>query len=1816
MSETFSILIDSRSRFETGQPGGAWLSMPTTTEQLHAAMRSVGISAENPQEFFINGFSNTEQYPFDVPLSVVQGSTIDELNYLGKLLEMQGDDDRDKFTAAVTLGEHAGSVKDLINLAQNLDCYWIYPTVRTETDYGYYLIDELDELELPEEAKKYFKYEEYGRDAVQKDRGQFTDQGYIYNNGNTFSQWYNGRENDIPGEYKVMSFPEPERPTPDKLEKEEAAPEQEEPQPGTPTGSPPPPRPVNPIILTADKPAEKIKEITDRLEQGITELFDSERYKEYLQVMSKFHNYSFNNTLLIAMQKPDASLIAGFNAWKNNFGRNVMRGEKGIRILAPSPYKIRQEVEKKDPQTGKTVIGSDGKPVTETKEIQIPAYKVVAVFDVSQTEGRELPAIGANELTGDVEQYEDFFAALEKTSPVPMGFEKLEGTAHGYYHLEEKRIAIDEGMSQLQNLKTAIHEIAHAKLHDIDLNAPQEEQGDRPDRRTREVQAESIAYTVCQHYGLDTSDYSFGYVAGWSSGRELAELKTSLETIRATAAEIINSIDGHFAELQKEREAAKAQEAEKEPTPDLSAEPTVTIEWSESPQLREGETIPLSRANTLIAGLDEANLASPGYDKVAFRIDYVMNGTADHYEGRQDLGDGDGSLVEHIEQHHTYYLNDKEWENYLLHNEGKEALEADKEHRAMLLNEFIPYLKLHCNLSEMERISTEALQAGENLTPTETAYHTAMQAYVAECRGLVNQGEYNLPPVPQLRDFDMELETYKEHVKEEIAQEAAAAGMTVEEYAANGYEPYAAPEPEAGQTAETPEPEKADTPTQEGAAAEKADTPEKAGQTADKPLTDLQKKAVEIAKRYETLPLQDKIGIVAQAFGGTEGKIETSPCTGKWRGTSDISIKFDNGASLFIGNHRTPQAKTAKVQTEYVNAALVRYNPEIIAATKEAAITALRARETKDNEIAAQKGLKPYTLLNVEFNDGTDEKSGGHIGWYYVTLAVDDKICSHIETGLNYAISDGKVSENPTREDYFTAGALKETDVDYVFNNVGFSSTSDLYSLPISEEVRERAEKTLAQRNGAQTEKAADPQNHTAEQPKTSVTYYPINENAARRAKEAISFSNYKPGSATAEYRHYVDEAAELAARQKKRVDPSFHERIDGLLDAYARKLAENMNKGYEITARVPSIMIAGGSNFPVRKKEKQNAAADKNMQEFTEIQGLLDKIRSTGMGGISADDPNAVSKLESKLAKLEALQETMKAVNAYYRKHKTLDGCPHLSPEQIEKMKASMSGSWRGNPKPFESYELSNNNVEIHRLKDRITALTRRKELGYVGWEFDGGRVEANTADNRLQIFFDEKPDKEIREELKGNGFRYAPSAEAWQRQLNDNAIYAADRIKCIQPLTGERPTDLQKRARQEAAAEKTAAPEPPQEEPQGAEPGNAATPETFYKVRQNPYSDSPENSYILQEYVAQDNGMAKLGDILYTGTPEKCRELLGKLETGELTQGDVKELYAKAQEAQPAAELGTLPDPTISVGDMKQYGYSWDGMLPLQEAAATELFEKEDMQIFLLHGDGSESIADSAEDIKSHADRGGIMGVHKEDWEALREYREMKQELAESAPEKEMRLLYGKEDAFGIYQLKDGDGMRDYHFEPYDRLQAAGLSVEATNYDLIYTAELTPGTSLEDIYTRFNIDHPKDFRGHSLSVSDIVVLHQNGENTAHYVDSFGYKEVPEFLHGQNPMKHIEDTIEQNDNNFDGIINNTPTPTADELEAKARSGEQISLAEYAAALKAEKEQGKKAEPGKKPEKKPSIRAQLKADKERAAQKKQARSKSQDLERS
>lgn len=296
---------------------------------------------------------------------------------------------------------------------------------------------------------------------------------------------------------------------------------------------------------------QRVQELTDKLKQGLQDLFNSDSYRNYLSTMSKFHNYSFNNTLLIAMQKPDATLVAGYKALQKNFERHVNKGEKAIRILAPAPYKIKEERDKIDPVTQELLLDKDGNPQKEEVEITIPVFRAVSVFDVAQTDGKPIPELAAKELLSDVEGYQDMIRAVEAISPVPIELEEIAGDSKGYYDSEAKRIAVQENMSESQTLKTMIHEVAHSKLHSKEVE--QDEQM-RKDRNTKEVEAESVAYTVCQHFGIDTSDYSFGYIAGWSSGRDTKELRASMDTIRKTASELITGIEGqlHLLELEKE----------------------------------------------------------------------------------------------------------------------------------------------------------------------------------------------------------------------------------------------------------------------------------------------------------------------------------------------------------------------------------------------------------------------------------------------------------------------------------------------------------------------------------------------------------------------------------------------------------------------------------------------------------------------------------------------------------------------------------------------------------------------------------------------------------------------------------------------------------------------------------------------------------------------------------------------------------------------------------------------------------------------------------------------------------------------------------------------------------------------------------------------------------------------------------------------------------------------------------------------------------------------------------------------------------------
>ena len=1045
MSEVFSVLLHNRQRYEQGKEG-LWFSLPTTTEKLQAALREIGISADNPQDFFLYDYRSPQARPIKLPRDMVLSAGMDELNFLAARLEKLDAAELMELNAALTSSQSDfHNIGQIIDYPENVDFYVHLPDVTGTGQLGDYYLNRSGMVDMPEEWKAGILLPRFGLHIANTEQGVFTDYGYLVKSGDEWQRVHEGQP--VPEEYRVMAYPAPEILREEsKVQPEAAAPAKV-------------PQPVTPILLNGQNSAERMKEITDRLETGIQELFESERYKAYLTTMSKFHSYSFNNTLLIAMQ--GGQLVAGYNKWRDDFHRNVKKGEKAIKILAPAPFKAKKEVQKLDAQ-GRPVMGKDGKPVTEVQEIQVPAFKIVSVFDVSQTEGEPLPSIGVEELTGSVERYGEFFKALAQTSPVPIGFEDIPGGSHGYYHLTEKRIAIQEGMSELQTLKTAIHEIAHSKLHAIDPEAPAIEQADRPDSRTREVQAESVAYAVCQHYGLDTSDYSFGYVAGWSSGKDLKELKASLETIRATAHELITTIDGHLAQLQKERQAQQEQpqaapleQAAEQPDPDSvfsklppeqqqemtasvkamlqtlieadlkstgevsqgtkeaaqaqgftiagngtleqaevpqeaayrlengdylyiqtseigydytlygpdykeldggqldnpdlslveagkeilaiherpagtmepltgdrlddflesaeqanaipqpqawngidgllngkpfmpeaspadraaalielaeknaprlgseerqlivvyaeavgdtdkviglinrlceqgyelqkgqidsfvkseieseiavanaqrqiaqnpAAEPIVTILWSESLHLKDGQQMPLHEAEAVFKELDSARRherEQPGYtghwyDKTKFRIDFTMQGQPDSYEGRQDFGDGDGSLIQHIRGYHEYYAQDESWKNHVLHHEGPEAWEADKAQRDMLLHEFVPYMELHCNLAAMEQEARHPLRSWETLTPEQTAYFNAVLDYVKECRPLLNQGQYHLPEPPQLADFDQSLQDYKKQIEAELEQEAAAVGLTVEEYVASDYEAPAQP---------------------------------------------------------------------------------------------------------------------------------------------------------------------------------------------------------------------------------------------------------------------------------------------------------------------------------------------------------------------------------------------------------------------------------------------------------------------------------------------------------------------------------------------------------------------------------------------------------------------------------------------------------------------------------------------------------------------------------------------------------------------------------------------------------------------------------------------------------------------------------------------------------------------------------------------------------------------------------------------------------------------------------------------------------------
>lgn len=555
MNEPLNIKLSTHELQAQDRNGGAWLKLPATAEQLDNALARIGAQgAVQGKDFFI---SDCEPIIHAWDYNFIASTPIDELNYLAARLEDADPAQLEKMRAAIGVMSDTDTIQKHIEYTHNTDFFVHTPGVSNYNELGAHCLKDTEMINMPEEWKGAVDVEKLGLIVATTEKGVFTEHGYIYPSGD---EWKPGYE--IPKEYQIM----PEQETPN-IDYDVATAN----APAVAAAIAP-----APFVLVSDNPRDKMKEITDKLENGIKGIFESDQYKSYLKTLSKFHNYSMNNCLMIAMQKPDATHVAGFTAWQTNFKRTVQKGEKGIKILAPAPFKAKKSVDKLD-ASGKPVF-KDGKRVKEEQEITVPAFKIATVFDVSQTEGEPLPQLGVSELMGNVDKYKEFFAAVEKVSPCPVGFEKISSGAKGYFSHDEKRIAINEGMSELQNIKTLIHEVAHARIHDIDKNAAKDTP--RPDRRTREVEAESIAYAVCEHYGLDTSEYSFGYVASWSGDKQLDTLKSSLDTIRKEADAIITEIDKNFAELTQDKE----QSAEKSASELHGENDTFTIY-----QIKDGE---------------------------------------------------------------------------------------------------------------------------------------------------------------------------------------------------------------------------------------------------------------------------------------------------------------------------------------------------------------------------------------------------------------------------------------------------------------------------------------------------------------------------------------------------------------------------------------------------------------------------------------------------------------------------------------------------------------------------------------------------------------------------------------------------------------------------------------------------------------------------------------------------------------------------------------------------------------------------------------------------------------------------------------------------------------------------------------------------------------------------------------------------------------------------------------------------------------------------------------------------------------------------
>lgn len=1465
---------------------------------------------------------------------------------------------------------------------------------------------------------------------------------------------------------------------------------------------------------------DRTKEITDKLEAGLKALFEGDNFRNYLNTMSKFHNYSFNNTMLIALQKPDATYVAGFNSWKKNFERSVNKGEKGIKIFAPAPYKMKKEQTKIDPDTELPVLDKDGKPVIEEVEVTIPAFKVVSVFDVSQTNGKELPTLGVDELKGDVENFEKFFGVLKEVSPVPIKFDDIDGSAKGFYHHEDKAITVKTGMSDVQTIKTAIHEIAHAKLHDRDL-VKADIENPKKDRKTEEVEAESIAYTVCQHFGIDTSDYSFAYVASWGSGIDTPELKSSLETIRSTASELITQISNRLRELDKERTAEQAVESAKENK--ISAPENSTTDNS---------TAEKQKNSNIIGNTPYKDIQNKFYIKIPTEsvpdIEKLFESEKVSYSGRK------------VKSTTTITINEADYMNVssLLANAGIKPLQ-----------ESIPTVKK----SLVPLYTKDRITAKEN---GETAECLNSFKENRSCAAAIDKA-LNENYSENRLDTDKALNTVVEQFGIERVNHVLSAQIVNHDWDGRYHNDVKAwaKEQMKDYSAEFIEDSRsyylnAHPVLIDGIASKAMVRQNEIGLGNS---SDLHKDAKEHQRKT----------IVINAFGGAgAGKTTAALSIAAELKKKGFVTEYvpEYAKELILSNNLAAldgsmenQRKVYEEQKNRIDRCIGKV--DFIVTDCPIIISGMFLNDCPEKE-GFQKEILEQFNKNENFSfviqrDETKFEQENRMGTFEEAKAMDDDIQKYLkDNNVQFGCYDhdhlDTVVQNSIKTYQRVNGVQqpqrkqvpKQEQDKNIIGNTAYKDISEKYFVKMTAERAQQLAPVLIQ-NGVRFSGRISGDKATLTIDKSDVELYKTlsaskedilkskRENVINALKEYENAENFQKTAEEAmavvmqEYDELVDENGEI---QDPEIKAAMMEKIRSAYTV-AQSAENNLNqKESELSMASAEFEALTKDNEPEIASTEEAAPVQPESESKWRMYVIPD-LKTWADNGKTA--PQTPIEYFNTFAEAKERFDVLRN-QAYNSEKATINGLPAarltLGLDSNSKKMALDILHVRDNQNvlvdDFTRYESVLNDKEAMAL-----ILQTSEEIGFNSVMSFQKLENGKFADKPEFIPFEKwdnpvLPKKQTNEkavvQTENGSMLYTQSFDYAQKHSESKEFQAShkENMRCLWDIKATAEIYAAEGRMDKFLQDLTSE--------YGVERPLYVLSRTIQSVDDKRFS--PEAKQIADKFDYPDIGQVHSFTHLYVT---------------DIKPSVIDEMVCKLNNMQQEAEIiseepkytGEFPDESVSIKDMESFGYMFlpeNEMLPLSTEKAVELFDK-GANIYLLYPDNTEGQVDSRSDILNS--KGCMFGIERKDFENFTAFEQLKQQIAEKEPERMEKLLNSDDKVtVGIFQLKDEPSTRRLMFSSFDEV---GGEVLRDNYNLVYSLEEKDFSDknmlLESMFAKFNGDYPEDYQGRSVSMSDVIAVNDHGNLSVHYVDRLGFKGLDNFLDIQRTAEQKQELSDKN---------------------------------------------------------------------------------------